>query len=84
MNINYRKIFFIQTQKVLVLAVRNSRRDNFRTDTMHVNKIVNNASDIFTELYLIEKKKSGLREIDAELNLHERHKLITVFKLFHA
>ncbi len=59
-DVHYRKIFFVQLEKIFVLTMRNSCCDDFRIDLMNSDEIVNDRSDIFAELNLVEKKKVGL------------------------
>ena len=70
-NIDHRKVCFAQFQKVFVLSLRDSRCDDFSIDLMNIDEIMNDVSDVFAELNLIQKEKIGFCKIYAELNLHE-------------
>ena len=65
------KIFFIKSQKIFILSLRDSRCDDLCAYPMYIDQIVNDLSDILTKLNLTEKEKIWLRKIYAKLNLHK-------------
>ena len=55
MDHDYGKILLMELQKILVFTLCNSRRNNFCLDAMDIDEVVDDASDIFAVLNLIEK-----------------------------
>jgi|GEM_PF-6300017 len=50
MNDNHFKITFTELQKIFVFSLCNAGRNNLRANLVHVDKVMDNLTDVFTVL----------------------------------